>query len=376
MDEGNGIKVDSGELLSTLECSVCCSEYTDPLLTRCGHTFCRDCIEECINRNHECPECKRTLTKEDLAKNIQIERIQRQIRELYNKAKNEIVESVLALEGGFSSNKSPIMSIFQANLKDQLVRFERLCDDVKRECEETKKKVRTKYAGGLKGPENLQLKQEEANADKRCAIATEYLLKTYDRYMKESLVGPQLLPVALTVHVPHKDVKLDSVSVKPNEPIREVRLAVEKYFKDQHNPILRWDLNMKYVIHTLLDEEVKVLSATEEMKSLSEVGVFPGSRVELNGTFLCESDVPKPCITLKFRKEEGKMYDYYSCETCSLNWICEPCIQQCHKGHTCKLYLKNHVPTWACCYCTKKGCKLPNKNNPLGSGVAMSVPQQ
>ncbi len=373
MAEENGIKVDSGELLSVLECSVCCSEYTDPMLTKCGHTFCRGCIEECINRNHECPECKRTLSKDDLAKNIQIERIQRQIQELHNKAKNEIVENVLALEGGFGSNKLPLMNIFQANLKDQLVRFERYCDEAKRECEEQKKRIKAKYAG-MKNPPPGEESQELLATDKKCQGTIEYLLKIYDRYMKEVLISPEFLPVKLIVYVPAKGTKIDPVFVKPTESLKEIRLAAEQHFKSVGNPVIKWGLDAKYAIHVPFADKPIMANITEEMRLVAEFGIIPGTRIELLGSVTCEADVPKPCITLKFRKEEKKAYDYYSCETCSLNWVCEPCIQQCHKGHVHKEYLRSHVPTWACCYCAKKGCTLPNKNNPLGTGLAMSVP--
>jgi len=374
MAEPESLKIDSGELLSSLECSVCCGEYTDPVLTKCGHTYCRGCIEECISRNHECPECKTKIVKTDLSKNIQIERIQRQIQELHNKAKNEIIENVLALEGGFG-NKAPIMKIFQANLKDQLVRFERLTEDAKRECEDSKKKIKAKFAG--QSAENkIEEAKEIENCEKKYKITSEFILKLFDRYLKEVLIGPEQLPIHLIINVPAKGIKIDPLFMKPTDQLKEIRLAVEKHFREKlSNPIIKWGLDMNYAIYPLLDDEKPTLiSMTDETKLLSSLNIFPGTHILLNGTLTCESDVPKPCITLKFKKEEQKAYDYYSCETCGMNWICEPCIQQCHKGHAFKEYMKNHVSTWACCYCAKKGCTLPNKNNPLGIGLAMSMP--
>ncbi len=384
-DEENGIKIDSGELISVLECSVCCSEYSDPALTKCGHTFCRACIEECINCNHECPECKHTLAKDDLMKNIQVDRVQRQIHDLHAKAKNEIVENIIALEG--SMMKSPVVPLFQANFKDSLVRFERYCDDARRELEDVKKKIKARCSGMLKlcgdPAKQLAIAQEEsresAEAETRYKLAMDFLLRLYDKYMREALPEPAALPVKMSIRVPSKGLRLDNVHIKPAGQMREVRLIVEKHFIEKlGNPVIKWGLDAHYVIMDPLTDDAKeggiIVPITEEMRLVSDFRVYPGSVVELRGTATCESDVPKPCITLKFRKEEKKMYNYYSCETCGMNWICEPCVQQCHQGHTTKEYLRGHVPAWACCYCTKKGCTLPNKNNPLGNNMAMSQP--
>ncbi len=78
--------------------------------------------------------------------------------------------------------------------------------------------------------------------------------------------------------------------------------------------------------------------------------------------------MPKKCMSLDFKKGAGEKYDYYTCVSCNLNckgWvmegICEGCKDGCHSGHEMKEYLKEHAPSWACCYCVKKGmCKIPN----------------
>jgi hypothetical protein len=42
------------------------STLSDPSVTKCGHRFCHKCIEECINRRHECPCCKTALNRDDV----------------------------------------------------------------------------------------------------------------------------------------------------------------------------------------------------------------------------------------------------------------------------------------------------------------------
>ncbi|KAG8546813.1 hypothetical protein GDO81_029792 [Engystomops pustulosus] len=53
----------SAGLGKELECSVCLSLYTDPVTLRCGHNFCRDCIDQVLttqdgSRVYSCPECR------------------------------------------------------------------------------------------------------------------------------------------------------------------------------------------------------------------------------------------------------------------------------------------------------------------------------
>ncbi|XP_077327102.1 E3 ubiquitin-protein ligase TRIM39-like [Lithobates pipiens] len=53
----------SANLRAELECSVCLNIYTDPVMLRCGHNFCRVCIGRVIDTQggsggYSCPECR------------------------------------------------------------------------------------------------------------------------------------------------------------------------------------------------------------------------------------------------------------------------------------------------------------------------------
>uniref|UniRef100_A0A3B4H9N9 LON peptidase N-terminal domain and ring finger 1 n=1 Tax=Pundamilia nyererei TaxID=303518 RepID=A0A3B4H9N9_9CICH len=48
-----------------LECSLCMLFY-EPVTTPCGHTFCKNCLERCLDHMPQCPLCKESL-KEYLA---------------------------------------------------------------------------------------------------------------------------------------------------------------------------------------------------------------------------------------------------------------------------------------------------------------------
>ena len=64
----------------------------------------------------------------------------------------------------------------------------------------------------------------------------------------------------------------------------------------------------------------------------------------MGGPVKFTSDKPLECMTLNFKKEEGKTYNYYSCKTCNSNWICENCKKACHEKQGCVtlLHVANH----------------------------------
>lgn len=87
-----------------------------------------------------------------------------------------------------------------------------------------------------------------------------------------------------------------------------------------------------------------------------------GSTVTIESEYHFKSDKPAECMVCSFDKGSEKTYNYFSCKTCGINWVCEPCREGCHSGHETLPHLKEHKPAFACCYCVKKGfCKIKNK---------------
>ncbi|XP_056136079.1 LON peptidase N-terminal domain and ring finger 1, like [Lampris incognitus] len=44
-----------------LECSLCMRLFYEPVTTPCGHTFCKNCLERCLDHTPQCPLCKESL---------------------------------------------------------------------------------------------------------------------------------------------------------------------------------------------------------------------------------------------------------------------------------------------------------------------------
>jgi len=43
------------------ECTLCCRLFWQPVTTPCGHSFCRTCLDRCLDYSPACPLCKTSL---------------------------------------------------------------------------------------------------------------------------------------------------------------------------------------------------------------------------------------------------------------------------------------------------------------------------
>jgi SNF2 family DNA or RNA helicase len=55
-------KIDSKED----NCIICLDEFTEPVITVCGHVYCKECINRCFQQNKQCPTCKKDLRSTEL----------------------------------------------------------------------------------------------------------------------------------------------------------------------------------------------------------------------------------------------------------------------------------------------------------------------
>ncbi|XP_069833756.1 LON peptidase N-terminal domain and RING finger protein 1 [Dendropsophus ebraccatus] len=67
-DDSSNLIADSSILCklidgSDFECSLCMRLFYEPVTTPCGHTFCKNCLERCLDHTPQCPLCKQSLTE-------------------------------------------------------------------------------------------------------------------------------------------------------------------------------------------------------------------------------------------------------------------------------------------------------------------------
>lgn len=59
----------ASQLSWQIKCSLCLSDFTDPVMLSCEHSFCRQCITGHMQGNRDasyCPECRRPYAEKDL----------------------------------------------------------------------------------------------------------------------------------------------------------------------------------------------------------------------------------------------------------------------------------------------------------------------
>jgi hypothetical protein len=72
---GNEIKnerkfVSLGIISKHLFCTICQEVLDDPWRVKCGHTFCRKCIDEWIKKNSNCPICREKCNVSEFSKDL------------------------------------------------------------------------------------------------------------------------------------------------------------------------------------------------------------------------------------------------------------------------------------------------------------------
>eukprot|EP00741_Cyanophora_paradoxa_P002982 tig00000655_g2895.t1 len=60
---GAGAGEEGEEAMNANVCPICFDELLQPVVTECGHSFCKHCIEEALERSRLCPTCRRPLTQ-------------------------------------------------------------------------------------------------------------------------------------------------------------------------------------------------------------------------------------------------------------------------------------------------------------------------
>jgi hypothetical protein len=56
-------------------CPICLEVYKEAHVTKCGHTYCHECICLAIDFKPNCPNCNSVITKEDLVPNLVIAQV-------------------------------------------------------------------------------------------------------------------------------------------------------------------------------------------------------------------------------------------------------------------------------------------------------------
>lgn len=351
------IKVPVELILKEFECPVCFEHIKETSLTKCGHVFCKDCIEECLNRRHECPSCKLETTLDQVVRIFHVDSVIKLLLEEREKATKEYYDQLLnqGIQRSDSVSRNPIEDVFQQNMKESLLAFEKYYEDLKQRNERMKNKLR---ADGVSNYEEKVIELE--NLFKR---SVEFVVEGYDKHMKSIAPSPALLPIRLFIKVPKKNLTIDAHLPRTHTSKDLERMIVDHYAA-KNNQVIEFRQG-NYIVHQAIKSgENDFIVLENPIDPIGKFDITPGSSIFFDGDVILKSDAPKECFTKNFQKSQGMKTNYYHCTNCATSWICESCAQSCHIGHSVKIAVPNHEPTWACCYCVKKGrCIISNNKN-------------
>lgn len=377
-------------------CAICFELIRECMTTPCGHNFCAKCILECLNRKHACPYCNKVIEKTQLIKNHHYDKLVSILNEEKEKASKAYFERLInqkhtvdtpipapkpspaksPVNNHKSENLSPIEAVFHRHLTKSLLSFEEYYNELKmkhgRNQENLKKSFASKMAEASKQKSATKLSQEELEKklleqldalQKTFETSISLLVAAYEAHMTNlAPVNPWTLPVSVSLALPSRNLSFDGVIVQPQDTIKDVRTLLEKKLAEKGHAIKEYtkdnmfSLRRPFFSDGVTDGAVPETLLSDDTKSITQYKVEPGSVIVLKGDVVFEGDKPQQCITKWFVKGNNIVCDYFSCVECKLNWLCQECSVQCHKdrGHTIKSHVKEHKPTWACCYCATK----------------------
>jgi hypothetical protein len=180
----------------------------------------------------------------------------------------------------------------------------------------------------------------------------------------------QFLPVQVFITVSKREgIKIPYV-VKPTDTPKDLKETLRLHFEKLGDPIKEFGSKNYFVLKRPYakgkqpkgDDDMDVDDGGEEVKIKDEDATIiqlrpePGSTLCLRGKLQMRSEEPKKCLKATFDPATVEAMDYFTCKTCKLNWLCKNCSESCHVGHEIVIYLKQHKPNWACCYCFKNNC--------------------
>lgn len=76
----------STNLQEEATCAICLDYFTDPVMTDCGHNFCRECIRRCWGQPegpYACPECRELSAQRNLRPNRPLAKMAEMARRLH-----------------------------------------------------------------------------------------------------------------------------------------------------------------------------------------------------------------------------------------------------------------------------------------------------
>ena len=310
-----------------------------------------------------------------MVKNFKLESIQKRIIELIEKTKKKSIINPedkkketseltnFIAESGILESKTVFLNVFMEVLKAGVNKFEAYYNETIKNMNESKRRIKENYHRKMIGrtPEEVIEIEKEKNNQLSLIVQKEkytinMIIKEYKEYMKKTIINTKSLPMNVKIVIPSNDIIIPQVILNPMDSIIKIKEIIIDKLAEQKLPIKIGKSLSCSVLNESDGKVVEILDLNKDDLIISKTQISQGSALEISGNLKICKEV---CIMKNFDPNKKQLINYFTCNTCKLDWICEMCMKKCHKKHICKLFLENHVTDWACCYCSKANCLLP-----------------
>ena len=375
--------------MADLSCPICCETMTAPLVTPCGHTFCHGCVMQWVARKKTCPLCNAGITASTLTKNHVVDNIIVTVSKEVQNAEAVYFDALRQASSDASgkapgaSDLSPIEAVFRRHMRKSLDKFSGMASAMQLQfhrqkslheqriaqidhllCQDAEGALRTASSAKLQVERDqavAKLKDLEAQAQQ----AMKRLLDGYDKHLDRAMPQPALLPCTVKVFVESIPAKWWELQIQPVTCPAQVINQVLERFSKEGDPVAHHE-GLSLCVRSA-DGEIAASAMQPNVPIYQQTpdGCLPfGVSLVLRGRVVLVSQMPKTCFAAAW--VAGTLENYFRCETCGINWICEACSKVCHidRGHAVVPFLQQHKASYACCYCRKKrrstpaGCSL------------------
>ena len=141
-------------LKKDLKCSICLEIFVNPIMDKCGHSFCKKCIYSHLENNElslcplsnkkiceedfiesfvinsllekfdfSCELCNKIISRSDKKKIVKHKKICKRVQELKNKTKDELIKKIIDLEENEKLDKE--------EFEEEKFKIEKFYDDIK-----------------------------------------------------------------------------------------------------------------------------------------------------------------------------------------------------------------------------------------------------
>uniref|UniRef100_A0A2C9L016 RING-type domain-containing protein n=1 Tax=Biomphalaria glabrata TaxID=6526 RepID=A0A2C9L016_BIOGL len=358
-------------------CSICLSVIRGAVLTPCGHHYCSKCITEWVGQKHSCPCCNSSLTTEQFYYNVQFDALIDEILILRDKAEENYYEKMFNSSPDVEIlTTSPFEAILKRHFKASLLYHQRYYEKLQQELHQKLQCLEMGLSTNHQPMEDVESVKERLREN--LAQSEQLVTEAFDKFLTEHIPSLDIIPVSISVYIPNKDLRIHDVIVKPTDVLSDLKPRLELAMQERCDDVISWndDTGVRLLFGPLsktvtydVPEVLNNLHNLDDVHSLLwdtrpilQYKMRPGSEIVLQDVFKSQSDIPKRCFVNVFDENTTQTVDYFSCNKCSVKWICKSCIQCCHAGHSVTPFVMNHRPNWACCYCPKrKLCRIQDK---------------